>query len=231
MKLGIMQPYFLPYIGYFQLINAVDKYVIYDNIQYTKKGWINRNRLLQNGKAEYFTLSLKKDSDFLDVKDRFISDSFDKNRMLNQIKAFYQKAPYFDCSYKIVEDIIDNKEQNLFLYNYNSIQKVCKYLNINTELIISSTINIDHSLKGVDKVLAICKSFNTDEYINAIGGTELYNKIDFENENIKLSFLKTNYIEYQQLKNQFVPNLSILDVMMFNSVKEINVMLDKYELV
>lgn len=96
MKVAIMQPYFFPYIGYWQLINSVDTFVIYDNIQYTKKGWINRNRFLQNGKDCLFSISLKKDSDFLDIRDRIISDDFNRKKMLNQIKCSYQKAPYFD---------------------------------------------------------------------------------------------------------------------------------------
>jgi hypothetical protein len=231
MKLGIMQPYFLPYIGYFQLINAVDKYVIYDNIQYTKKGWINRNRILVNGKDAYITTPLEKDSDYLNVYDRKISRTFDKRKLLNQIIGAYNKAPYFDCSYIIIEDIINFENDNLFLFNYNSIQKICKYLNIQTEFIISSTISIDHSLKNQDKVLVICNNIGATEYINAIGGMDLYNKEKFKENNIKLSFIKTCNIEYKQFNNPFIPNLSILDVLMFNSVEEINKMLDQYELI
>ncbi len=79
MKLAIMQPYFFPYIGYFQLINTVDEFVVYDNIEFTKKGWINRNRILVNGKDEYITLPIKKDSDFLHVKDRFLAETWSKD--------------------------------------------------------------------------------------------------------------------------------------------------------
>ena len=94
-KLGIMQPYYCPYIGYWQLMNAVDEFVVYDNLKYTKRGWINRNRFLQNGKAAFFTINLKKDSDFLDIKDRIISNVFDKKRIFNLFEASYRKAPYF----------------------------------------------------------------------------------------------------------------------------------------
>lgn len=231
MKIGIMQPYFLPYIGYFQLLNAVDKYVIYDNIQYTKKGWINRNRILQNGKDLLVSIPLEKDSDYLDVKDRYVSKSFDKKKLLNQIRESYRKAPHFEEVMPMMEDIINFEGESLFQYIYNSVQRICTYLNINTEIVISSSLSIDHSLKGQDKVLAICKELQATDYINAIGGQELYNKEDFNKENIGLHFLSTNPIEYRQFKNEFVPWLSILDVMMFNSVDEIGEMLVNYKLV
>ena len=80
MKLAIMQPYFFPYIGYFQLIKSVDEFVIYDNIQYTKKGWINRNRILVNGTDYLISLPLKKDSDYLNVVDRQLAESWEKDR-------------------------------------------------------------------------------------------------------------------------------------------------------
>lgn len=231
MKIGIMQPYFLPYIGYFQLLNAVDKYVIYDNIQYTKKGWINRNRILQNGKDLLITVPVEKDSDYLDIKDRLVSNGFDRQKLLNQIREAYRKAPYFDSVIPLIESIIKLDENNLFLYIYNSVKAVCEYLNIDTEIIISSTLDIDHSLKGQDKVISICKKLGTTDYYNAIGGQELYSVEDFKKENIDLHFLSANPIEYKQLKNEFVPWLSILDVMMFNSVDEIKTILENYKLV
>ena len=231
MKIGIMQPYFLPYIGYFQLLNAVDKYVIYDNIQYTKKGWINRNRILQNGKDLLITVPVEKDSDYLDIKDRLVSNGFDRQKLLNQIREVYRKAPYFDSVIPFIESIIKLNENNLFLYIYNSVKTVCEYLNIDTEIIISSTLDIDHSVKGQDKVISICKKLGATDYYNAIGGQELYNVEDFKKENIDLHFLSANPIEYKQLKNEFVPWLSILDVMMFNSVDEIKTILENYKLV
>lgn len=231
MKIGIMQPYFLPYIGYFQLLNAVDKYVIYDNIQYTKKGWINRNRILQNGKDLLITVPVEKDSDYLDIKDRLVSNGFDRQKLLNQIREAYRKAPHFDSVISLIENIINVDENNLFLYIYNSVKAVCEYLNIDTEIIISSTLDIDHSLKGQDKVISICKKLGATDYYNAIGGQELYSVEDFKKENIDLHFLSANPIEYKQLKNEFVPWLSILDVMMFNSVDEIKAILEKYKLV
>ncbi len=230
MKLGIMQPYFLPYIGYFQLLNAVDKYVIYDNIQFTKKGWINRNRILQNGKDTLITIPVEKDSDYLNICQRSVSSGFDRKKLLNQIKESYRKAPYFNEIMPLIEEIVNYNDNNLFNYIYHSIVKICDYLKIDTEFIISSTIDIDHSLKGQEKVIAICKALSATEYYNAIGGQELYSIIDFEKENIKLNFVSSNLVEYKQFSNEFVPWLSILDVMMFNSTEEISSMLNDYKL-
>jgi hypothetical protein len=231
MKVGIMQPYFLPYLGYFQLLNAVDKYVIYDNIQYTKKGWINRNRILQNGTDATITIPLEKDSDFLDVKERRISAGFDKKKLINQIKESYRKAPYFADVMPVIEKIINDNEDNLFLYIYNAVTGICSYLNIDTEIIVSSSLKVDHTLKGQDKVIAICKELGATDYYNAIGGQELYHTEDFKKENINLHFVSSNPIEYTQFKNEFVPWLSILDVMMFNSMEEIGKMLNEYKLI
>jgi hypothetical protein len=226
-----MQPYFLPYIGYFQLLNAVDKYVIYDNIQYTKKGWINRNRILQNGKDVMISIPLEKDSDYLDIKDRQISGNFDRKKLINQIKESYRKAPYLAEVMLVVEDIINYGEENLFLYIYNSVTRIYGYLGIDTEIVVSSALNIDHSLKGQDKVIAICKELGATDYYNAIGGQELYNTEDFRKENIDLHFVSSNPVEYRQFNNEFIPWLSILDVMMFNPKEDIKKMLNDYQLI
>lgn len=230
MKLAIMQPYFLPYIGYWQLINAVDVFVIYDNIQYTKKGWFNRNRFLQNGKDALFSIPLKKDSDFLDVDKRVIAPEFDKVRLLNQFKHAYIKSPNFKEVFQLLSDIINNDEENLFKYIHNSVLKICDYLKINTKIVISSSIEIDHTLKSEKKVLEICKSMNAQIYINTIGGIELYDKSEFSSNGIDLKFIKSNYIEYIQFENGFVPWLSIIDVMMFNTKDVIKQMIFNYEL-
>lgn len=229
--IAIMQPYFLPYIGYWQLIKTVDKYVIYDNIQYTKKGWINRNRFLQNDKDEYFTLPLRKDSDYLNVNERYISDDFNKKKLLNQIDSAYCKARFFQQVFQLFEEIMSNSEKNLFKFIYCSIVSICSYLGIKTEILVSSSIQIDHALKSEDKVLAICEILGATEYINPIGGQELYNRETFRQNNIELKFIKTGIINYKQFNNDFVPNLSILDVLMFNSVNEVNAMLDNFELI
>lgn len=231
MIIGIMQPYFMPYIGYWQLMNAVDKYVVYDNIEFTKKGWFNRNRILLNGKDFLFSIPIKNDSDYLHVNQRFVSETFDKQKLLSQIRNAYSKAPYFKTIFPIIESIIMLEEENLFKYIFNSIKAIHELLDIKSELIVSSSISIDHALKGKDKVLAICKNLNADSYYNAIGGNLLYNKNEFEQHNIELNFIKTRNIEYKQYSNEFIPNLSIIDVLMFNSLEEIKKVLNEFDLI
>lgn len=232
MTLAIMQPYLFPYIGYWQLINAVDTFVIYDNIQFSKKGWFHRNNILLNGKKTLFSIPLKKDSDSLDVIERFISDGADKeiNKITRQIEIAYKKAPYFEDVFPMIKEIFQNKEKNLFKYIYNSVLQVCDYLEIDTKIIISSTIDIDHSLKSQDKVIALNKVLNATKYINPIGGIELYDFEKFQNENIELFFLNSNVPEYNQFGKEFIPYLSIIDILMFNNIKEIKKMLKDYKL-
>jgi hypothetical protein len=217
MKIAIMQPYFLPYIGYWQLIAAVDVFVLYDNIKYTKKGWINRNRFLTNGVEAVFSLPLRKDSDFLDVNQRYLADSFDRENLLNQFREAYRKAPEFSSVMPLLEIIIRNPAANLFEYILGSIRAVCGFLEIKTPLVVSSTIACDHSLKAAERVQAICKTLGADTYVNPVGGLELYSKDDFARNGIDLKFLKALPLEYEQSGNAFVPWLSILDVLVFNS--------------
>lgn len=229
-RIAIMQPYFFPYIGYFQLINSVDEFIIYDNIQYTKKGWINRNRILVNGRDQLITIPLKKDSDYLNVVQRELSESWIKERdkIMNIIKSSYVKAPHFKEVIELVSKCLYNPEKNLFKFIYDSIVLVNAYLGVKTPIVISSSINIDHSLKSQDKVLSICKFQKSGIYINAIGGVELYDKDIFRQNGIQLNFIKSNQIKYKQFKNEFVPWLSIIDVMMFNSKEQINEYLKNY---
>lgn len=232
MNLGIMQPYFMPYIGYFQLIHTVDEFIVYDNIQFTKRGWIQRNRILMNGTDYMFSLPLKKDSDYLDICERQLMDSFDVERVkiLRKIESAYHKAPFFTLAMPIIEQCLNYEERNLFKFIYNSLRVVCEYLDITTRITISSGLSSDRSLKGQERVISICQQFSADNYINAIGGKRLYSNERFAEIGIKLYFIKSKEIVYLQFDNKFVPWLSIIDVMMFNSVEQINKMLDNYEL-
>ncbi len=221
MKLAIMQPYFLPYIGYFQLIEHVDEFVVYDNIQYTKSGWINRNRLLRDGRDQLFTLPLKHDSDVLNVVDRELSPAFRRDKLLNQVREAYRQAPHFSTVFPLIEDIVLFKDPNLFAYVFHSLKRVLKHLDIITPITISSSISLDHGLKGQEKVLAMCRALGAVEYVNPVGGMELYSRDAFRHQGIELRFLPPRLQAYSQLGQVFVPGLSILDVMMFNSVKDI----------
>lgn len=221
MKLAIMQPYFFPYIGYFQLIAAVDLFVVYDNIKYTKKGWINRNRLLRNGQDATFTLPLKSGSDSLDIRERELADDFNRGKLLNQFRGAYQRAPYFAETFPLVEEIVRHEEKNLFRFLHRALVKTCGHLGLATPFRISSEIPIDHRLQNQDKVLAICEALHADTYVNAIGGLDLYSRDAFRTRGIELKFIRSKPIEYPQFGGPFVPWLSIVDVMMFNSLAAI----------
>lgn len=211
-----MQPYFFPYIGYFQLIAAADLFIVYDNIKYTKKGWINRNRMLQNGKDVMFSLPLKSNSDYLDVRERTLAADFDRAKLLNQFHGAYRRAPYFEQTFPLIDLIVRHGDANLFAYLHNSIVQICEYLDISTKIVVSSEIAIDHHLKSQDKVLALCEAVGAKSYINTSGGMELYSKENFLCRGVELQFIKSLPFEYPQFGNAFVPWLSIIDVMMFN---------------
>lgn len=232
MRVGIMQPYLLPYIGYWQLIKAVDTFVIYDNIQYSKGGWVNRNQILSNGQKRMFTIPLKKDSDYLDVRERRLSDNVlvDIKKILGQIEAAYKKAPYFQDVYPLLKRLLLNEERNLFEYIYYTVIEILDYLGVTTKLIISSSLGIDHSLKSQEKVLAINNKLGAKVYINAIGGQELYDRTSFKQQGIELLFIESMLPEYKQFNHEFVPYLSIIDVLMFNSKMDISIMLENYKL-
>ena len=216
MRVSIMQPYFLPYIGYFQLIAEANVFVVYDNIKYTKKGWINRNRMLLNGTDVMFSLPLKNDSDYLDVIERELVADFSRDKLLNQFKGAYAHAPYFAQTFPLIERIVHYEEHNLFRYVHHAIVSVCEHLGLTTEIRVSSDIAIDHELKGQDKVIALCEALGADCYVNPIGGMALYSKEVFKSCGIDLKFIRSQPFEYRQLGNAFVPWLSIVDVMMFN---------------
>lgn len=227
-----MQPYFFPYIGYFQLIKTVDTFVIYDDVNYIKKGWINRNSMLVNGNSYLFRMALQSVSQNKYINQIEIDgNSSWKQDLLKTIAMSYKKAPFFEQVFPILESIIMFEEKNLSKFLANLLEQVCGYLKIETKIIKSSDINKSEEVKGQDKIIEICKEIKADHYINPIGGLELYNKENFLKEKLLLNFIKTNPIEYKQFNNEFLPWLSIIDVMMFNSIEEISLFLDNYELV
>jgi hypothetical protein len=227
---GIMQPYFLPYIGYWQLLAAVDRFVVYDNIQYTKKGWINRNRFLRNGGDAFFTLPLKKGSDSLDVVDRNIAGDFDPRTILNPLAAAYRRAPFFSATFPMIESIVMAAPRNLFEYLQHSLVTVAAYLEIGTPIVVSSTVAIDHTLKSERKVLALCEALGADRYLNPSGGMDLYSVSAFADRGIELRFLQSRPIVYRQYDDPFVPSLSIVDALMFNSKDSVRAMLAEFDL-
>lgn len=212
-----MQPYFFPYVGYFQLMAAVDLFIIYDNIKYTKKGWINRNRMLQSGKDVMFSLPLRSDSDSLEVRDRALAADFNRDRLLNQLRGAYGQAPSFAEVFPMIEHAVRQEETNLFAYLHHALIRACEYLGLTTPIRVSSTVQIDHGLKNQDKVIALAKAVGATTYVNAIGGLDLYDRESFQAKGLELQFIRSAPFEYRQFGDPFMPWLSIIDVLMFNS--------------
>lgn len=232
MKLAIMQPYFFPYIGYFQLIAAVDKFIIYDDVNYINRGWINRNNILINGKAGLVSVPLIGSSQNKLIKDLdVVFEEKWKNLLLKTICQNYKKAPFFEIVFPMLNMIILSKASSISKYNLLGLTTICKYLKISTNFIHSSDVYKNSELKGQNRIIDICKKEYVRQYINPIGGIGLYDKNEFAIQGLKLNFLKTKKVEYKQFHNEFVPWLSILDVLMFNSVVEVNEMLNQYELI
>ena len=233
MKVGIMQPYFMPYIGYWQLINVVDKFVLLDDVNYIMRGYINRNSILLNGKPYRFTLPVENASQnklIMDTKLRFAQEK--KQDFFKTISNAYGKAPCYRTVAPIIEDIINNSDDDITEYIKYSIQKVMSYLGINTEILVSSQIPKNQELKGEERIVEICKRLGADVYINPCGGRKLYHQNVFMSKNIKLYFLDTRKedIIYDQKRNEFIDNLSIIDILMFNEVDIMQELLKRYEL-
>jgi hypothetical protein len=232
MRIAIMQPYFLPYIGYLQLMHAVDKFVLYDDVNYINKGWINRNRLLVNGQEYLFTVPLKEASQNKLINQIDLSDDLLwRSKLLKTIEQAYKKAPFYATVSKVVEKILNLEAQNTAQLIFESLEIVREYLQIETEIIKSSTIYDNSHLKAQERIVDICLQEKATHYINPIGGVTLYDKTAFTNQGLQLSFIKSKPVQYQQFKNNFVPWLSIIDVMMFNDVPTIQQFLEEFELV
>lgn len=232
MKLGIMQPYLFPYIGYFQLINAVDKFIIFDDVNYINKGWINRNRILLNGQEYMFTIPLNKASQNKLINEIDLSSDWKwKEKLLKTIETAYKKAPLFKLVYPLIERIITFEDRNLSIFISNSLEQICIYLDIKTQIISSSLQYNTTNLKGQKKILEICHSEQATVYINPVGGLEIYQKEVFEKMHIKLMFLQSKPINYDQFNNEFLPFLSIIDLMMFNGKDKISGYLKEFDFV
>ena len=232
MVLGIMQPYLFPYIGYFQLVNAVDKFVFYDDVNFIKQGWINKNRILAGGKDLIFTVPLKNQSSFVTINRTEINQQLYtawKEKFLKTLCHSYSRAPHFDTAYSIIQSVLDAEHFNIGSLAAHSVMSVSAYLGIGTMFVNSSSIYENADLHSTDRILDICKKEYADVYLNAIGGRELYDFEEFLSRGVQLKFIKTNPVVYPQFKAEFLPGLSIVDIMMFNEPEQIHGFLNYYE--
>lgn len=230
-----MQPYLFPYIGYFQLVAAVNKFVIYDDVNFIKGGWINRNNVLINKKSNLFTVPLNKASSYTLINETKINlkvYNIWKVKFLRSLEQSYKKSPYFTDVFNLIENVLEINENDLISkLAVNSIKSVSDYLQLDTEICETSEIYNTKTKSGQERVLDICEIEKASQYINPIGGIELYSKNTFKEKGIVLNFIKSKPIIYSQFDNDFSPWLSIIDVLMFNSIGEVNKMVNQYELV
>lgn len=229
MKFGIMQPYFMPYIGYFQLMKAVDKYVVYDDVNYIKGGWANRNHILINGEKEMFTVTLQKASPNKLFNEIVIGDDFKK--LMKTLQMNYSRAINFDQTMVLMERIISFPNKQLAVFIANSFREILSYLSVETEILMSSEIPKDNSLRGKDKIIQICEILGADTYYNAVGGKNLYDQEEFREHGITLNFVDSLPQVYSQLHTrEFVSGLSMIDVLMNNTKDKVNSLLESYQI-
>lgn len=228
MKLAIMQPYLFPYLGYFQLIRAADAFVVYDDVNYIKGGWINRNCILANGDGQRITLPLQGASPNKLINQVEVGGP---HNILQSLRYSYGKAPHFNAVYPVIEDILGQTEKNLARFLDYQLHRICDYLSLRPQWHTSSSLNKDNSLRGQDKILAICDLVEAKHYINLPGGRALYDTSLFAARGLQLSFIQPKTVCYRQFGTKFVPNLSIIDLMMFNDREECTRLLEEYDLV
>lgn len=230
MKLGLMQPYFYPFLGYWQLINMVDEYIIYDDVHYIKGGWINRNNIKIGTSAGMLGFSVSKASQnkIINELEIFMTPE-NRERLMKKMYYAYARAPYSGEVLKLFEDAIYYDKTNLAEFLNYSIRKTAEYMGIETPILSATELQLDHTHRGQQRIIDICHERGAGEYINSIGGKALYSNKDFEEAGLKIGFLKMDSdIVYPQGKGDFIPSLSILDVLMYNSRDEVRQMLNRY---
>ena len=229
-----MQPYLFPYFGYYQLINAVDKFIVYDDVNFIKQGWINRNNILVNGKSYLFTVPLKNQSSFIKINDTIVNEKVYflwVNKFLKTVEQNYSKAPFYNEVLSLLKNIFQMEDEHISSIALKSLKLVSEYIGINTVFEDSTVIYGNQHLSSQERVLDICIKENANYYVNPIGGVDLYSKKDFLDNVIVLNFIKSKSLDYKQFNQEFVPNLSIIDILMFNNISSLKKNLNNYELI
>lgn len=229
MRIAIMQPYLFPYLGYFQLINAVDTFLLYSYVQHIKRGWINRNYILINSSPHLFTFSINNQSLSRTIKQTYYARTLKEeiSKFVRKLNLSYRRAPFYDETMTVINRIFSYEEYNVSDFNCYSIQQLCTHLNIKSNVKEQPSVE-DNTTDKLSRILSICKDHNSNEYVNAIGGKEIYKKEQFEKNSLSLRFLRSKMNEYKQFGDTFVPNLSIIDVLMFNGAKGTKRLLTDY---
>lgn len=230
-----MQPYFFPYLGYFQLINSADQFILFDTPQFIRHGWIERNFVLKpNAEKLYIKVPLKKHQRNTAINDVLINNELNwKEKILAQLISYKKKAPHYYKVINLIKSALEINTNSIVKLNHSVIIEVCNYLEIKTPVKIWSEmgLKINKVIASDEWALEICKAINANEYINPIGGKEFFDTTKYEKENIKISFLQCEAQEYKQFGEVFVPYLSIIDLLMFCGKKEVKSMLNKFNLI
>ena len=214
MIVGIMQPYFFPYIGYFQLILHSDIFVFHDDVQYIKGGWINRNRIVSNNRLSWLTFPVFDASHDRFISDRhYVADQKARNRLLRRIAAAYRSAPRFKETYPLLQEIMGFADTNVVRFNVHLASRIAAYLDICTPLLLSSTLLKDSKLRGQERVIEICKCLSATHYVNPSGGRKLYDRGQFSRAGIELGFLESAALTDNNLREFTAPMSIIHDLM------------------
>ena len=229
MKLAIMQPYFFPYIGYWQLIHAVDRFMIHDNLNYIRHGWINRNRILINGEPAYITVPLHQSSPYKWICETvMLSSSTWRHTLVRKIEITYRRAPYYAEVFPVIEKLILYDIDSLSDYLAHQLQTLAAFLDFKTEFVVTGHSYENNDLSGQERVIDICRREGATTYINLPGGQALYDRATFAQSGLDLKFLIPTPVKYKQFGATHVPWLSIIDVMMFNGVDGTKRLLENY---
>jgi hypothetical protein len=231
-SIAIMQPYVFPYLGYFHLISAANFFIFYDDVNYIKQGWINRNRILINGKPFTFTIPVSNGSSFSLIKN--VVPAFNEkwiDRFYKQTNQNYNKAPFYGEVVDIVMDVFHKKFDSIADLAIKSIENVFSYLQTPFHYAKSSVIAPEsRCMRRADRLAYITKSLGYRHYVNAAGGKKLYSKEEFAAMNVKLSFVESLPLSYKQGRNEFVPGLSVIDCLMFNDIEHVKKLFSCYKL-
>jgi hypothetical protein len=223
MRVAIMQPYFCPYLGYFQLMKSVEQFVLLDDVNFITRGWINRNQVLLNGSAHMITLPVAKASQNERICDLSLStDSAWQERLLKTIYQAYRRAPQFSTTFRLAEALFRFDDTNLAVFVGHSVRLMSQHLRLRCEILQSSDLMPNPSLRGQDRIIHLCKELGATEYINPPGGKSLYRASDFLETGIKLYFLEPALHPYLQFEHAFVSGLSVIDALMFNTPSQVN---------
>lgn len=228
MKSAVMQPYLFPYLGYYQLVYAVDKFVFYDDVNFIKRGYINRNNILVNGQAQRFTVPVPGATQNKKINEFDFSE--DVRKVLKTIQMAYKKAPYFEFVYPIIEDVLTLPERTVTTICKASVEQVFNYLEIDKHFYISSELNYERDKSAADRLIDISKILSCSKYINSPGGIKLYDKDYFSEQDVELSFIKMTAGSYSQNQSEFIPYLSMIDVLMWNNKAQIKKLMQQFEL-